>query len=87
VARLIITRAYPGDRFEAIPRSTSLTVEEYYATDGDALDMAKTLLKAEDKRCRKDPKKGPALEKLRIECDDGSTMDDATVCRFARRRL
>jgi hypothetical protein len=84
MARLKIKRLFPGDRSKrGNDPPIIITDEERYPSDGDALDRARTLLWNEEQRQCKNPRKLPALEELQIECDDGSTMDDATVRRVA----
>jgi hypothetical protein len=61
---------------EELPEGAILA-QEYFPTDGDALDRAWFLLREGD----------PALLTLRIECNDGSSMDDATVRCLAQEPL
>jgi hypothetical protein len=55
----------------------ALVARQHSPTDCDALDRASGLLGQTD----------PALLILRIECNDGSSMDDATFRRLAREPL
>jgi hypothetical protein len=84
MARLLIEWLYPSDRTAGrrAPPQVVPSVKRC-PSDGDALDEANKLLQSENERQHKDAKKLPALNDLRIECDDGSIMDYATVRRLA----
>jgi hypothetical protein len=76
MSTLIIIEDHPGNR-------AAMLAKEYFPTDGDAFDGAWQLLRQENVRRQKSPDQISALLSLRIERDDGSMLDDATVRHLA----
>jgi hypothetical protein len=60
----------------------TLTVD--YRTKDDALDEAARQLDLEKARGRKGASRGSVLPELRIECDDGTAMEDDAIRRVAQ---
>lgn len=77
--RLLIRTMAP-DRQGGPP--DTLTVD--YRTKDDALDEAARQLDLEKARSRKGASRGTVLLELRIECDDGSAMEDDAIRRVAQ---
>ena len=62
-----------------------LTIPQDHANKDAALDEAERRLLLEKKaRSRKRATRGSVLLDLRIECDDGSTMDDDAIRRVTQ---
>jgi hypothetical protein len=76
VCRLLITTMAP-DLQSGPP--IKLTIPQDYRTKDDALDGAARQLGLDKKARSRKRAKGSVLFELRIECDDGSTMDDDAI--------
>lgn len=79
--RLLITTMAP-DRQSGPP--VKLTIPQDYRTKDDALDEAARQLGLEKARRRKGARRGSVLLELRIECDDGSVIEDDAIRRVAQ---
>jgi hypothetical protein len=79
--RLLITTMAP-DRQSGPP--VKLTIPQDYRTKDDALDGAARQLRLEKAGSRKGARRGSVLLELRIECDDGSVMEDDAIRRVAQ---
>ena len=88
MAKLFIYRTFPPGPRERKPLRSEETrpdVEPFKSNDG-ALEKAVRLIRRDEERQRKDPhlKLGPSLDRLEIECDDGTRWNYAEVRRRAK---
>ena len=76
--RLLVTTTGPG-LYGGPPETQTLSLN--YSTQDDALIEAKERLRLEKKRTKRGTRSGVVLLQLRIECDDGSVMEDDAIRR------